>query len=182
MTKEEVRNILTALRAMYPNSYTNYTMEGSQLVVDMWHSILKDEDVRLVQAAVRACVAENMTNFAPTIGEIRHKMLSLTGINSMDAEEAWKIARRFWSSIGSDNAVDIEEDWKKLPEKIRKIYSPADMVELGFRTSSKDISTFEKPKFMKQWASMQDQEQQKALSSKSISALAIETQGRLMIE
>ncbi len=182
MKKEETKQILTALREMYPNSFTNHTKEGSWLVLEMWHDILKNEDARLVRAALRKCVEENTTNFAPTIGQIRNKMLDMVQIKEMDAEEAWNIARGFWSSIPSDNAWEIEADWNKLPKAIKRIYSPADMVELGFRTSSKDVTTYEKPRFMKQWASVQEQERSKALGCDSISQLAIETHGYLLPE
>ena len=181
MTKEEVRGILSALRAMYPNSYTNFTMEGSQLVIDMWHSILKDEDLRLVQAAIRACVANNSTNFAPTIGEIRQKMQELAGVGGTTAEQAWETARSFWSNIGSDNAWEIEEEWRQLPEEIRRIYTPADMVELGFHTSSRDITTFEKPKFMKRYEEIRQQKLSLDLQTKSITQLAYEQNGMLML-
>ena len=153
MTPEETKQVLTYLKVQYPKNFEHLkTDEDARMYLAIWHDSFKNEDKRLVQAAVKKCVDENTTQYAPTIGQIRNKMVDLTHTGGMDAEEAWNMARRFWSSIPSDNAWEIEEDWRKLPESIRRIYSPADMVELGFRTNSHDITAYEKPRFLKQWA------------------------------
>lgn len=183
MEKEDIRQIFTYLKVQYPHSYDHLSNdEEARMLLAIWHDILKDEDKKLVQAAVKKYVSENTTGFAPTIGQIRHIMVELTGIRPMSVDEAWSIARGYWSSIGTDNPYELQSSWEKLPESIKAIYSPHDMVELGFRTSSHEVEAYEKPRFMKRWAEMEKTERQKCLDCKSISKLAIETTGRLMIE
>lgn len=182
MTQDEVKKLLVLLREYYPQSFAHHSAEGSQMILAIWNETFKEEDARLVQAATIKCIQENTTNFAPNIGQIRNKMIELTGIRPMGADEAWSIARGYWSSIGTDNPYELQSSWEKLPESIKAIYSPHDMVELGFRTSSHEVEAYEKPRFMKRWAEMEKKEQQKCLDCKSISKLAIETTGRLMIE
>jgi hypothetical protein len=181
MEKAETRAVLMGLAELYPSSFSKHTDEGTWFVLEMWHDILKDEDARLVKAAVRACVSDNDTNFAPPIGQIRAKMKELAGVGGTTAEQAWETARSFWSNIGSDNAWEIEEEWRQLPEEIRRIYTPADMVELGFHTSSRDITTFEKPKFMKRYEEIRQQKLSLDLQTKSITQLAYEQNGVLML-
>lgn len=179
LTREEIRQLLVLLKSYYPNSFTNHTAEGSQLVYEIWCKTFENEDKNLVQNAVLKCIQESTSSFAPNIGQIRQKMVALAQIPMMDADSAWETARRFWSTISSEDVRDIHEQWEKLPEQIRRIYSDSDMVELGFHTSSHDIETFEKPRFMKAWSNYESQYQRSLIESKSITAIA--TEQKLMI-
>lgn len=182
MTKEEVKQILTYLKNQFPQSFNHLqTDQDANMFVAIWHDILKDENPKLVQAAVKKLVAENTSGFAPNIGMIRQMMKNLSGIKMIDADEAWKMVRKVWSNIGSERPDEIREEWEKLPTAVKRIYSPADLVELAFHTTSHDIEAYEKPRFMKSYESIATQEIDKTLMGKSISQLAIETSGTLMI-
>lgn len=183
MTVDEMKKILAYLRVSYPKSFEHLkTLEDEEMYLNVWYDIFREEDARLVMAAVRKAVSDNFTGFAPPIGVIRNVMVDLTAAGSMPAEEAWKIARSFWSSIGSDDPREIRADWEQLPESIKRIYQPEDMVELGFRMSSHEVDAFEKPRFMKAWAEEEKRQRSSVLRLPSISRYALETTGRLMIE
>lgn len=183
MTVDEMKKILAYLRVSYPKSFEHLkTLEDEEMYLNVWYDIFREEDARLVMAAVRKAVSDNLTGFAPPIGVIREAMVDLTGVRPMPAEEAWKIARSFWSSIGSDDPREIRSDWEQLPESIKRIYQPEDMVELGFRMSSHEVDAFEKPRFIKAWAEEEKRQRSSVLRLPSISKYALETTGRLMIE
>lgn len=181
MEKAETRAVLMGLAELYPSSFSKHTDEGTWFVLEMWHDILKDEDARLVKAAVRACVSDNDTNFAPPIGQIRAKMKELAGVGGNTAEEAFNTARAFWcSGAVTGDYMEAEREWKKLPEEIRRIYTPADMIELAKMTTH-EILSFEKPKFMKQYEEIRQQKLSLDLQTKSITQLAYEQNGVLML-
>ena len=183
MTLEETKNILSYLKTYFPQSFAHLkTNEQAEQYAAIWHDIFRDEDVRLVMAAVRKCITEQTSGFAPQIGVIREAMVDLTGVRPMPAEEAWSVARSFWSSIGSDDPREIRPEWEKLPEPIKRIYQPEDMIEMGFRMSSHEVDAYEKPRFMKAWAEEEKRQHSSVLRLPSISRYALETTGRLMIE
>lgn len=181
MTQEEVRNILTFLKETYPNSFTNHTAVGSQMLFQLWCETFKNEDAKLVQSAVFKAIQENKTSFVPPLGIIREYMKELAGIKAMDADEAWKLVRQVWSNIGSDRPDEIRAEWEALPSAVKKIYTAADLVELAFHTTSHDIEAYEKPRFMKAYENIATQEIDRKLLGTSISQLAIEAKGTLMI-
>ncbi len=183
MTKEEVKQILTYLKNQFPQSFSHLQSDNdANMFVAIWHDILKDEDPKLVQAAVKRLVAENTSGFAPNIGMIRNKMKDIAGLKPLDADEAWKQVRLVWSRIASDRPDEIREEWEQLPSAVKRIYSPADLIELAFHTTSHDIEAFEKPRFMKTYQSISESELSQQLEHKTITALAIEAKGRLLIE
>lgn len=183
MTKEEVKQILSYLKNQFPQSFSHLQSDNdANMFVAIWHDILKDEDPKLVQAAVKKLVAENTTGFAPNIGMIRSKMKDIAGLKPLDADEAWKQVRMVWSHIASDRPDEIREEWEQLPSAVKRIYSPADLIELAFHTTSHDIEAFEKPRFMKTYQSISENELSQQLEHKTITALAIEAKGRLLIE
>lgn len=183
MTKEEVKQILTYLKNQFPQSFAHLQTDAdANMFVAIWHDILKDEDKRLVQAAVRRLVATNTTGFAPNIGMIRNEMKNVAGIKPLDADEAWKQVRRIWTNLSSDNPSEISAEYDALPKAVKRIYTPADLVELAFHTTSHDIEAFEKPRFMSAYKSISADEIDKQLEHKTITAIAIETKGRLLIE
>ena len=182
LKQEEVRNILTFLKETYPNSFTNHTAVGSQMMLQLWCETFKNEDAKLVQAAVFKAIQENRTSFVPPLGVIRDYMKEIAGIRPQDADEAWVQVRRIWSNLSSDNPSEIKAEYESLPKAVKRIYTPADLVELAFHTTSHDIEAFEKPRFMNAYKSIAVDEIDRQLEHKSITALAIETKGRLMIE
>ena len=181
MTREELRQLLVLLKEYYPNSFSNHTAEGSQLFFSIWLETFKDEDARLVQAATLKCIQQNLTNFAPTIGQIRQMMKEIAGVKPMDADEAWKQVRHIWSNLASDNPSEISAEYDSLPQSVKRIYSPADLIELAFHTTSHDIEAYEKPRFMNMYKSIATQETDMLLTHKTITQVAIETKGYLMI-
>lgn len=183
MTIEEVKQILTYLKNQFPQSFNHLQSdEDARMFVAIWHDILKEENPHLVQVAVKKLVAENTTGFAPNIGMIRQKMKDIAGLKPLEADEAWTQVRRLWSNISSERPDEIREDWEKLPSSVKRIYSPADLIELAFHTTSHDIEAFEKPRFMSAYKSIADNEMDNLLTYKSITQVALETNGRLMIE
>lgn len=151
------------------------------MLLQLWYETFKNEDAKLVQSAVFKAIQDNKTSFVPPLGIIREYMKEISGVRVLDADEAWKMVRKVWSNIGSERPDEIREEWEQLPSAVKKIYSPADLVELAFHTTSHDIEAYEKPRFMKSYESIATQEVDRALLGKSISQLAIETSGTLMI-
>lgn len=184
MTKEEIKELLTIMQTYYPQSFMNNTEESAQILANLWYKAMEHEDARLVKSALWEIINTEQREFAPNIAQVRHKMMSLAGIvegkGILPVDEAWNLARSTWSSLPSDNAWEITGIWEKLPPEIKRIYKPADMVELAFRMTSAEIDKYEKPRFYQQYERYEQESKSKLIATKSISKLAIDTNGALM--
>lgn len=179
MTKEEIRELLVLLRELYPQSFVHHTAEGTQLIFQVWCETFKNENAKLVHAAVMKLIQNNKTNFAPTIGEIRETMYDLAGIRIMTAEEVWATARQFWCNLGTRSAMEIEPRYKKLPEEVKRAFSIADMIQHADMDSNA-VSQYEKPRFMKEYKNIEAQHKAKMMNG-SITSNALTFNGKLMI-
>jgi hypothetical protein len=179
LTKEEVRQLLVLLRELYPQSFVHHTAEGSQMIFQVWFETFKDENAKLVHAAVMKLIQNNKTAFAPTIGEIREAMYDLAGIRIMTADEVWNTARKFWCNLGTRSAAEIEPRYKKLPEEVKRTFSISDMIQYADMNTT-DVLQYEKPRFMKEYKNIEAQHKVKMLSG-SITGNALTFNGKLMI-
>jgi hypothetical protein len=179
LTKEEVRQLLVLLRELYPQSFVHHTAEGSQMIFQVWFETFKDENAKLVHAAVMKLIQNNKTAFAPTIGEIREAMYDLAGIRIMTADEVWNTARKFWCNLGTRSAAEIEPRYKKLPEEVKRAFTISDMIQYADMNTT-DVLQYEKPRFMKEYKNIEAQHKAKMLSG-SVTGNALTFNGKLMI-
>lgn len=180
MKKEEVRQLLVLLKEYFPNSFIHHTAEGSKLIFSVWLETFKDEDTKLVQTAVMKLIQSNTTGFAPTIGEIREKMLELTGVHIMTADDVWNRARRFWCNLGTRNPSEIEPRYKELPEEVKRMFTIDDMIHMADMQTA-DVINYEKPRFMKEYRHIEAQHKAELLGG-SITGSALGYAENLMLE
>ena len=175
MTEQEIKETLGLLRRFYPQSFTNNTAEDSNAFVLVWKDAYGKEDGRLVKRAVLQCIQESESNFIPPMGTIRKKMIEIAGLKPSPAEEAWESARRTWCSLYSDDPSEVRKVWEQMDPIVKKIYSPHDLISLAFYTPSKDITQYERPRFLKAYKELSEQAfTTLLLKAPSISAVAIE--------
>ncbi len=185
MTKEEIKEILTLLQTYYPQSFKDQTEESANTLANLWFKAMEYEEGNFVKKAVWEIIKNERRQFAPNIADVRYKMLEIEDIAAkrglLTVDDAWAKARAFWCSIGSDNPYDIEDDWKKLPLEIRKIYRTNDMVHWALANSS-EIDRFEKPRFYQRYKEIAEETKMNLLKAPSITKLAIETNNAIAMK
>lgn len=186
MTDSEIREVLTVIRNFYPQSFVNHTAESSNVLLSVWRHAFAKEDGRLVKEAVIRCIEESESSFMPPIGTVRKKMIEISGIvgdPTLSAAEAWETARRTWRSLESDNPRAIKPTWEKLDEITKRIYSPEDLVTLAFRTDPTQINNFEKPRFLKAYREMSEENLNRVLlTAPSITEVALAARSCPLLE
>ena len=75
MTKEESLCILTILKAAYPNSYKNVTVDDAKSISAIWAAQFAEIPAKIVLIAVNKWIAANP--FPPAISELKRKIESL---------------------------------------------------------------------------------------------------------
>lgn len=72
MTKEETVQILSLLKAAYPNAYKGMTKQEANGVISVWATQFISTPVEVVLIAVNKLIATN--SFPPSISEVKNKM------------------------------------------------------------------------------------------------------------
>lgn len=144
-------------------------MKPDDLTVGIWQSMLP-EPYEMVSKALQQHI--RTSKFPPKIADLVELMHKET-VPAMSAEEAWEEVRCAYMSLWSETDYgDAERAWKKLPDLVRKICTPYDLIDWAFRFNSVNVKQFEKPRFIKAYENIQIQEKQKAIASKPITAIA----------
>lgn len=176
MNRDETRNVLTFLKTNYPQSFRLYTEESSQLLLDIWAEGLKEFPAALVQKAVMGIVMNDSREFAPNIGQVRLACLGeLAPDQGQAALDAWQAVKKFIRNIGHD-AQDFE-DYARLPEPIRAIYSVSDLRSMAMN-KSEDNDTYEKPRFIKAYTETKKAELIKEIEGGKYKMIEAQTKGK----
>ena len=72
MTKEETVQVLSLLKAAYPNSYKGMTKQEANGVISVWATQFVSTPAEVVIIAINKLIATN--SFPPSISEVKNKM------------------------------------------------------------------------------------------------------------
>ncbi len=125
MNKNEVIIMMATLREAYPNYYKDKTKEELTVAVNLWHRHFKDDDSKLVNAAIDAFVATDTKGFPPLIGQIKAQLHKITQPEQMTEQEAWNLI----SKAVKNSAYHATEEHKKLPIIIQKLVTSEQLRE-----------------------------------------------------
>lgn len=181
MKYEEVRNILTLLRANYPQSFAYYNEESGKMLLDIWYEGLKGLDGATVKKAVSDIIMNDSGAFAPTIGQVRKKILSQnTNGSEEEAVAAWQLVKKWMRNMNHD--YSDAERYRELPETIRFIYSLADLRVMGEQNSVSYNDNYERPRFLKAYKQLKETTELRIMDSGKLPQLVMEQQELLKLK
>lgn len=181
MKYEDVRNILTLLRTNYPQSFGYYTEESGKMLLDIWHEGLKGFEGKTVQKAVMDIIMNDAGAFAPTIGQVRKKILSQnTNGSEEEALAAWQMVKKWMRNMNHDHTD--AETYNQLPETIRFIYSLADLRTMGEQNTVSYNDNYERPRFLKAYKQLKETTELRIMESGQLPKLVTDQQEALKIQ
>ena len=181
MKYEEVRNILTLLRANYPQSFAYYNEESGKMLLDIWYEGLKGLDSATVNKAVSDIIMNDSGAFAPTIGQVRKKILSQnTNGSEEEALAAWQLVKKWMRNMNHD--YSDAERYRELPETIRFIYSLADLRIMGEQNTVTYNDNYERPRFLKAYKQLKETTELRIMDSGKLPQLVMEQQELLKLK
>ena len=121
MTREESARILMELGTNYPDTDKGKSREAMSAKVNLWASMFAEEPFALVQAAVRAYIANSTERFAPNIGQIKEQIRKLTHPDELTEGEAWALVQKAMQN----SAYNAAEEFSRLPPLVRKVIGSA---------------------------------------------------------
>ena len=164
MKYEDVRDLLTALKTNYPQSFIYYNESSGQMLLDIWYQGLKDFPKETVTKAVADIMLNDPREYAPNVAQVRKKILEVHTNNS-DAEalEAWQIVKKWLRQMNHDYSDG--ERYKQLPEPIRYIYSLPDLRVMGEINTVAYNDNYEKPRFLKAYKNLKEDQEKRIMDA-----------------
>lgn len=179
MTAEDAAMILTLLKTAYPSSYSRLTAQDARETVGVWAYMFSDEPGELVAAAVKAIIAEQTGEFAPSIGAVKQKIRELTTPEAMTAQEAWILVSR---AAANCDLLDPEPEFRKLPADVqRAVGSPRQLRDWGL-VEEGAFQTVVASNFRRTWEAQQKRDAAKAALPAELRELVAGLADRLALD
>ena len=133
MTRDETKTVLMIMMTIWPN----YKPEMTKELVDIWHDLIGDLNHKETLVALKSYAQTDTSGFAPTVGQIRAKVVELTTRQGLSEGEAWEMVLR---AVRRSGYYAVEE-FHKLPPELQeavggpetlRAISAQDESELGF--------------------------------------------------
>ncbi len=126
MTEADTLDLLSVLKAAYPNFYSKMTRRDADSIVSLWTEMFKDEPVELVAVAVKRHIATDTKGFPPHIGAIKDAIVKIKQPEEMTEIEAWNLVRGAMRTY----SWDAKEQFDKLPPVLQRLVgSPNQLME-----------------------------------------------------
>lgn len=126
MTRDDTLDILSVLKAAYPNFYRDMTRKDADHVISLWSEMFKDEPAELVGLAVKRHIATDTKGFPPNIGAIKDAIVKIMQPDEMTEFEAWDLV----SKATRNSTYNSGEEFAKLPPVVQRIVgSPMQLQE-----------------------------------------------------
>ena len=112
--------------ASYPNFLSNKTATDIQATISIWDEMLKDYSYQEVSVAIKVCITQDKSNFAPSIGQVINKIIGFRNQGTeLTEQEAWNLVSR----ATKNSAYHATEEYEKLPEAVKQIVTPSQLKE-----------------------------------------------------
>lgn len=117
MTREDTLDLLSVLKAAYPNFYRDMTRKDADHVISLWTEMFKDEPAELVALAVKAHIATDKKGFPPHIGAIKDAIVKIQQPDEMTELEAWGLVQKALRN----GYYGAQEEFDKLPPVVQRL-------------------------------------------------------------
>lgn len=117
MNKVETAEILSVLKAAYPQFYSNIGSAEANKIVNLWAEMFEDESLRDVALAVKSMLASRTNTFPPNIGEVKAQLVKMRTPNEMTAQEAWNLVAK----AIRNGVYGSQEEFQKLPKNVQRL-------------------------------------------------------------
>lgn len=165
MTTENVKSILALLIANYSNSFKNVEKKDMELIVKTWETQFKDYTLDEVFNAIMSIIANDTSNFAPSIGRVKDELNKKFKESVMPSEEAWSIVL----NKASCNPIKARANFEALPGNIKKAVKHPKFLESLGNANISSQGTFKKD-FVKNYNEIIENDYQK-MNANSITRL-----------
>ena len=135
MTREETKELLMMIRAIYPNF--NVKTEEMTPTINAWHLMLEDYPAEAIKGALQIYVKTNNTGFAPSVSQLIGSMFAAKENDQLSEGEAWALVKK----AIQDGNYHAEERFAELPPVVQRAIGGASMIHQWAQTDSDEVNT-----------------------------------------
>lgn len=135
MTRDETKELLMMIRAVYPNF--NVKTEEMTPTINAWHMMLEEYPKESVVAALQIYVKTNNTGFAPSVSQIIGSMYAPKENKEMAEGEAWYLVKK---AIKNGN-YNSQQGFDSLPPLIQRAVGGAEMIKYWASCDADEVNT-----------------------------------------
>lgn len=178
MDRTETLQILSVLKAAYPDFYRNMDRRDADAVVSLWEDMFRDDHVEIVAAAVKALIASDEKQYRPPhIGAVKAYIRKITQPQEMTEAEAWGLIRK-----ASENSIyGSQTEFDKLPPIIQRLVgSPSQLKEWAMMDSD-EFQTVVASNFQRSYRAKATAEREYQAIPSDVKAIAESLSGKLAL-
>lgn len=156
MTREETSQMLSLLKAAYPNFYSRMTARDAMATLNLWADMFAGDDVNVVKFALHRLI-ETHTGFPPDIAEVkRHiRMLVQASTGEPTDEELWRILRK----AVTNGVYGAKEEFDSLPPVLRTYLGDSSALRDMAVQDEKTLDTVVKGQFLRQISAVRERQE-----------------------
>lgn len=137
MTSEETRQVLTVIRASYPNAFKTMSEKDKKDMLSVWCDLFVDDDAMLVMTAVKSYIRSNASQFPPSVGQITDLMYKLSNPNQIDSDKAWGLVYK----AVCNSLYHANEEFERLPKEVQAGVGSASQLRSWATMDMHDLET-----------------------------------------
>lgn len=156
MTREETSQMLTLLKAAYPNFYGKMSQKDAYATLNLWEDMFSGEDVQVVKFALHRLI-ETHTGFPPDIAEVKGqiRLLVQAATGEPTDEELWRMLRK----AASNGTYGAKEEFERLPPVLQRYCgSPSVLREMAMQ-DEKTLDTVVHGQFLRQITAIRERQE-----------------------
>lgn len=178
MNAKDVKGILALLQTEYPASFARLTPQQMVGKVNLWAELFSGDDSALVYAAVKAIIAGEAREFAPSVGEIKNKMHDLAAPSEISETEAWALVAK----ACSNGIYGYEKEYAALPPTVRAAVGRAEQLHEWALMDEGTLQSVVASNFMRGYKTACRREREVAMLPESVRALLEGVGQKMMLE
>lgn len=167
MTKQETAKILSVIKLAYPHSFNSLTNAEMPMLVDLWHDQFTEYTYHDVDMALRAFISTSEGGYAPTIGQIKANVLSLSK-NANESVLTAQAASALLAKAVSRSGWHSQEEFEKLPPAIQRVVHDPEMLKQWSQMDSQTFNSVVISNFQRSYSAEVEREKQYSMLPESV--------------
>lgn len=153
-----IRQILTLLQSEYPQSFTHMDDRTMALKAELWEREFKEDNPSIVYAAIRTYM-RTPARFAPSIGQVREIMRSLTETGEeLPEQTAWALV----SKACRNGLYGYREEYEALPPDVQAAVGAPEQLKAWAMMDAEIVESVVASNFIRSFRALKERERARA--------------------
>jgi hypothetical protein len=152
MTRDETKELLMMIRAIYPN----FNVKPAEMTptVNAWHMMLEEYPATAAVAALKVYTRTNDSGFAPSVSQLIAAMYKPAENKQLTEGDAWNLVKRALQ----DSTYHAVDRFLELPETVQKAVGSANMLQQWAMSDSNEVNTVIMSNFQRTYRAVVERE------------------------